>query len=441
MLKNIFFVLIFCFVTLFKFSLIPITFHKDLLSQAAWGEYIYYSGSKGFYSHDIWTFSWPNHPPLTNLYYGYSYKLYRQISLRLHQSLLKINKSELKMPKYIRFVNSFDELASPEEPFPLGFLFSLKIFPIIFDLLIAILIFILAKNYCKKPFLYLLIYLISPFSWYISSLWGQSDQISSFLTIVSFILLSSKPIISILLFYLGISIKPTSIFLLPLFLFILFKNKIDFKKILIGGSICLLINFFIFKSFTESNLYDFIVNTLLPRLFDRPPRLTTNAYNFWHIFALDKGLSDQTKFLFVPASIWSWLFFIIINFLSFKIIKIKKIKSVIAAIFTVSFGSWLFLTNMLDRYSFLGILSALILSIYYPKIFKYWFFLSVIYWLNLFRSWWFPEFLSPLRNLLTAHNYIAGLFLSIGNTLIYFKIIQILLGKNFWPDQVIKNNK
>lgn len=375
-MKKLIIVVVICLALGFRFLLTPATFHQDLLSQASWGEYIFFASSKTFYSHNIWTFSWPNHPPLTSLYYGYCYKLYRQISLKLHQSVVLISKKGLNFNKYYQFVNGFDELVSPEKPFPLGFFLSLKIFPIFFDVSIGLLIFYIAKINYKNSIKYLLIYLVSPFSWYISSLWGQSDQISSFLTIVSFILLSSKPIISILLFYLGISIKPTSIFLLPLFLFILFKNKIDFKKILIGGSICLLINFFIFKSFTETNLYDFIVNTLLPRLFDRPPRLTTNAYNFWHIFALDKGLSDQTKFLFVPASIWSWLFFIIINFLSFKIIKIKKIKSVIAAIFTVSFGSWLFLTNMLDRYSFLGILSALILSIYYQKFLSTGFFLA-----------------------------------------------------------------
>jgi len=433
--------LIILFALFFRFFLSSKTFHQDLLSQAGWGEYIYHAGSKGFYSHSVWTFSWPNHPPLTSLYYGYCYKLYRQLSLRLHQSVLFLNKRGLNWDSYNQFVGSFGQILSPESPYPRGYLLTLKIFPIIFDTLLALLIFFLARNSCNRPLLYVFTYLISPFSWYISSLWGQSDQISAFLTMLSFLILLKYPIFSIILFYLGVSIKPTSIFLLPLFLFILFKNRIGLNKILLGGFICLIINYFIFRAFTDTNLYNFTFNILLPRLFDRPPRLTTNAYNFWHIFALDKGLSDQTKFLFIPANIWSGIFYMIINILAFRIVKVKNNKSIMAAIFIVGFGSWLFLTNMLDRYSFIGIISGLILSIYHPKIIRYWLILSIIYWLNLFRGWWFPEFLSPLKYLLTTNNYIAGLFLSIGNTLCYLKIIQILLGKSFCPDRVIKNKR
>ncbi|MDD3998563.1 MAG: hypothetical protein PHR98_00460 [Candidatus Shapirobacteria bacterium] len=440
-MKKLIIVVVICLAIGFRFLLTPTTFHQDLLSQASWGEYIFFASSKTFYSHNIWTFSWPNHPPLTSLYYGYCYKLYRQISLKLHQSVIFFSKKGVNFNKYYQFVNGFDELVSPEKPFPLGFFLSLKIFPIIFDVLIGLLIFYIAKINYKNSIKYLIIYLVSPFSWYISSLWGQSDQIQAFLTLVSFIYIFKYPVLSIFLFYLGVSIKPTSIFLLPLFLFIILKNKTDFKKILLGGILCFVINYLIFIAFTNTDVYDFTLNTLMPRLFDRPPRLTTNAYNFWHIFTLDKGLSDQTKFLFIPASIWSGLFFIIINFLSFKIIKNKNMKSVVVAIFIVSFGSWLFLTNMLDRYSFIGIISGLILSVYYPKILKYWFMLSIIYWINLFRGWWFPEFLSPLKYLLTTRNYIAGLFLSVGNVFAYIKIIQILLEKSFCPDQVIKNSK
>ncbi len=440
-MKNVYFIIVIIAAFLFRFFLSPITFHQDMLSQAGWGEYISQTGSKGFYSHNIWVFSWPNHPPLTSLYYGFCYKLYLQISLRLHQSILIFNKIGLNEGKYHIFVMSFNRIASPENPYPLGFLISLKIFPIIFDVLLGLLIYYFAIINHKNSIKYLLIYLVSPFSWYLSSLWGQTDQIACFLTIVSFLLLTNNPIISILLFFLGASIKPTSVFLAPLFLFILIKNKVSIKKIIFGVFISVGLNILIFKAFTDVNLIKFTTDILLPRIFDRPPRLTTNAYNFWHIFALDRGWPDQKTFLFLPANIWSGLFYIIINILAFGMIKVKNIKSIIAAIFTISFGSWLFLTNMLDRYSFIGIISGLILSVYYPKILKYWFMLSIIYWINLFRGWWFPEFLSPLKYLLTTRNYIAGFFLSVGNVFAYIKIIQILLEKSFCPDQVIKNSK
>jgi len=226
-----------------------------------------------------------------------------------------------------------------------------------------------------------------------------------------------------------------------LFLFIIIKTKVDFKKILLAGIICLLINYFIFAPFTDTNLISFTFNSLLPRIFDRPPRLTTNAYNFWHIFSLNRDWSDQTHFLFIPANVWSGLLYIAINYIAFKIVQVKNKGSIVAAIFIVSFGSWLFMTNMLDRYSFVGIVAGLILSIYNYKVFKYWLLLSLIYWLNLFRGWWFPEFLWPLKYLLTTNNHLAGLFLSIGNVAAYIRIIQLLFENNFWPAQVIKNKR
>lgn len=440
-MKNFILIITLCLATVFRFLLAPTTFHSDLLSQAGWGEYISQTGSKEFYSHNIWVFSWPNHPPLASLYYGFCYKLYSQISLRLHQSLLLLNKIGISKGCYFDFVISFNKIISPEKPFPLGFLLSLKIFPIVFDILIGLLIYYFAKINHKNSITFLLIYLISPFSFYLSSLWGQTDQITCFLTIVSFFILVDNPIISILLFFLGASIKPTSVFLAPLFLYILIINKISLKKIIIGVSVSLALNILIFKAFTDVNLVKFTTDTLLPRIFDRPPRLTTNSYNFWHIFALDKGWSDQKTFFFIPANFWSGIFYIVINFLAFKIIKVKNIKSIIAGIFIVSFGSWLFLTNMLERYSFVGIITGLLLVIYYPRLFKYWIMLSIIYWLNLLRGWWFPEFLAPLKYIQTTNNYIAGLFLSLGNLLIYLKIVLFLNKENFCPDRVIKNKR
>jgi len=266
-------VIILCLAIIFRFLLAPTTFHSDLLSQAGWGEYISQTGSKGFYSHNIWSFSWPNHPPLTSLYYGFCYRIYLQISLRFHQSLFLFNRIGLSSVRYTKFVNSLNSIVSPEIPFPLGFLLSLKIFPIIFDLLIGLLIYYLAKINHSNPIKFLLIYLISPFSWYLSSLWGQTDQIAGFLTIVSFLLLTNNPIISILLFFLGASIKPTSVFLAPLFLFILIKNKVSLKKIIIGVIISLGLNIMIFRPFSDLNLYKFTTDILLPRMFDRPPKI------------------------------------------------------------------------------------------------------------------------------------------------------------------------
>ena len=87
MKKYLFWLIIFGAI-IFRILMARVTFHQDLLSQASWGEYISQTGTKGFYTHNVWIFSWPNHPPLTSLYYGYCYKVYLRFSLRLHQSLI-----------------------------------------------------------------------------------------------------------------------------------------------------------------------------------------------------------------------------------------------------------------------------------------------------------------------------------------------------------------
>ncbi len=414
---------------LFRLFLCPLNFHPDILSQANWGQNIFEKGAKNFYSRNEWIFSWPNHPPLTSLYYGFCYKIFLQISAHLYHLALILNKLGITQSIILDKIYSFDKLASANMPFPIGYLLCLKIFPIFFDILIGLLFFYIAKKNYKNGYKFLWIYLFSPFSWYISSLWGQTDQMSFYFNILAFLLMLKNPTASILMFFISFSIKPTSIFLLPLFIYILLKNRTSKIDILHGFLISCGLGIYILTRFTDKNLVDFSLNTLIPRIFDRPPRLTTNAYNFWHMFSLDKGLSNLTKFFYIPAIIWGFFAFILINLVSFKIIEKNSPKSIVKAFFIVSFGSWLFLTDMLDRYSFAGIVSGLLLVVMYPNLFWHWLTLSTIYWLNLFRGWWYPNFLSPVKNILVSNNFIAGLFLSFGNTFVYLLILRFLLTK------------
>jgi hypothetical protein len=97
------------------------------------------------------------------------------------------------------------------------------------------------------------------------------------------------------------------------------------------------------------------------------------------------------------------------------------------ALFLVGAGSWLFLTSMNERYFFLGVTSGLFVSLYKPKLFKYWFIMSLIYWLNLYRQWWFPEFLSPLKNVLSVNEGFVGVIISAVNVYLYLKMTSIIL--------------
>lgn len=422
---TLFFVIILFISMIFRLILSPIIFHADLLSQASWGLHVSQTGPSTLYSHNKWIFAWPNHPPLASLAYGYAHQLYLSISLRLHQSLLFIDKYHLPFPyysQYQQFVQEFEPIVSPQIPFSFGFLVSLKIIPIMADLLIAILIYQIASRLRPKPLLYPLLYLCSPFSWYISSLWGQTDQLACFFTLFSFLLLPRQTLLSVVSIFISIMLKPTSLFVAPLFLYLLLRLRPQFLTLLASSVICVFLTFLIFQPFSpDMNIIDFTLNHLLPRLADRPSRLTTNSYNFWHIFVLDQGLSSRFGDIFGLA------IYTLLNLFSFRLLRQITPKTIIASLFIISFGSWLFLTNMLDRYSFLGIISGLVLTIYFSHTLRYWLILSIIFWLNLFRGWWYPGSFYFLKSIMTVNHGLFGIIPSLTNLLVYFLIIKSLL--------------
>jgi len=428
--SKIILVLILSIAFVFRLVLAPKIFNGDLLSQADWGEYVAYRGPMNLYSQNVWVFYWPNHPPLTNIYYGFCFDVFKELSLRLHQSVLLFKKIHIYSRPYFDFVSSFDLRVSPGVPFSLGYMLSLKLFPILADIVFGLVIFILAINNKQNAYKYVLAYLFLPFSWYLSSLWGQTDQLAFLFVFIAFLLVLKYPFWSIILFFVGGSLKPTSIFLVPLYLFILYKSKPKYLFVFWGILFCLILNYFIFTSFTDEGFPKFTFERLLPRLFDKPSRLTTNSFNFWHMFVLQRNVASNTVVFIFSGKVWSLILLSILNIFAFLKFKMLNFKSIAFALFTVSFGSWFFATEMLDRYAFAGIVSGLALTIYYPKLFKYWILISFIFWINLFRGWWYPGQLHLLQNLLEWNNYSIGFLLSLTNFLVYIRMVWLVAREN-----------
>jgi len=374
-------------------------------------------GPNQLYHHQQWTWSWPNDVPLINLYYYSSCRFYYQSLEFLRAStnfIVKYRLAPSHLLWYFDFVRNYNVPVSPSIPFSQNYLTILKLFPILADILIAFILYKLTKSYLLPA-----IFLFSPFSWYISALWGQTDPLAFLFILLSFIFYKT-PSLSSLLFFISFSLKPTSFFLIPLFLYIYFRQKPKLISIIISISLCLLITYITISVFNISP------DKLIQRILNRIDALTINSYNFWHIFVLDHP--PKTSFF---TKTLSFIFYLLLNLQSFKILNKKlDLKSIFSALFIISFGSWLFLTNMLDRYAFIGIVSGLFLCFYYPKILKYWIPLSLIFWLNLFRSWWFPSFLWPLKDILTYRQAFAGLPLSLLNLFFFLKIVHHISIKN-----------
>ncbi|MFA6518436.1 MAG: hypothetical protein WCV93_02165 [Candidatus Shapirobacteria bacterium] len=401
-----------------------VVFHSDILCQAGWGNYIYSNGGTGFYENPVWIFSWPNHPPLMSLMYGAEKWLYWQLIWvipRLANGLYTVFPLEIFRGFYVWGTN-FEALVSPEIPFEQGYLFTMKLLSILADMLIGVLLYSIAKKKTKKPLAWPLVYWLSPFSWYVSSLWGQTDSLAYLFVLTSFLLIPKNFWGSLLSLWLAVSLKPTAVLVVPLFLVIWPMVGLKLKSFLMGAVLVTGLTLaYVIPFSAKQNPLQYSMETVVKKVFYRAEfRLTTNSYNFWHIFTLDKAYNQNQLFFGVSGKLWGLMLFAGCYFLAIK--KLKKgisQEAIFSALFIVSAGGWLFLTNMLERYYYMGVVTGLIITIWNPKLFRPWLLMSLIFWLNLFRHWWYPGFLWPVRWALTAGNYWAGLPLSLVNAGLY----------------------
>jgi hypothetical protein len=171
-----------------------------------------------------------------------------------------------------------------------------------------------------------------------------------------------------------------------------------------------------------------------------PKRLTTseglvtlNAFNFWYIFYPYPSTVgfDTTKFLILTAKYWGIVMFFITTLLSLKIVKNIKLENIYGAIFVAGFGSWLFMTGMHERYSFLAIVALLFYSITQKKYFKYFIILSVIYFLSMFYVFSVPKQLDGVKEIFNWNYQIVPRLLSKNtDSFFYINIPKISLSLN-----------
>ncbi len=411
-----------------RIVLSPLALHDDLVSNAEWGQWIYENGTKGFFENSIWTYSWPTQPPLANLLFGGERHLYQwllEIFRNIGHTIVAYHLAPGHMRWWFNFTVWFDQAKfSPVIVFPKGYIAVMKLLPILADLGIAGILYFVAEKIKKgKGLVYSTIYLLSPFSWYLSSLWGQTDQLAFLFVLIAYVAEFQKiaPFFTPLLFTIGILIKPTSLILLPLFIWIYLKNNHKKTQLILSFFLAFGAFWVTTKAFSGNlNPLFYAKEMLFPKVFLKSEfRVSTNAFNFWRVFIGNKALSDKATFLLLPARIWGVIVFTLLNLFAIKLTKKGDLKRGFSALFIVSAGSYLFMTNMLDRYFFAGILSGLFVCIYYPKLLKYWFVMSLIFWVNLFNQWWYPEWLKPLQTVLTWQEGLVTRILAFSNVAIF----------------------
>ena len=413
--------------------------HEDLIIQSGWGKQANIMGSlKGFYDWDVWNNSYPNHPPLISWLYFIIYPLHSNLMWFLSSLGNFIALHRLAPTKFLwlfDFAKWFGIDKYETSSILSGIILILKQFMIWADLLIGGVIFYVCKKAKVNWKMPVLTYLLLPFSWFLSSAWGQSDQLSFLFLIIAFILLMSKKysVMSPIVYAIAANLKPNCALLLPIFLYVWYKQKQSFWKLLLGGLVAIIFTFWTVSWFTDQNVFVYTFTVLAKRLSTGEGLINYNAFNFWYIFYpfSRPGVLDTSMYWLLSAKNWGWVMVLISTVLSLKVIKKNKLESIFAAMFIAGFGSWLFMTGMHERYSFLAILPLLLFAVYKKKYLKYFLILSTIYTLNLIIAYWPYEICLEIKRVLELNNFLVARILSLANLIIYIRIVFLMFRKKY----------
>lgn len=431
--KGLVVVLIFISTFIFRLAITNTAMHDDILVQSGWGHWIYENKSMyGFYENTNWIYGWPNQPQLISFLYGFGFTIHEWLNTSIVSvgNFIALNHlGASHIPWLYKFSSWFSQEFYSNSPYLRGQLISLKLIPIIADFGLAFLIYFFVKKVSntKKAIFFSLLYLILPFSWYESAIWGQHDQLGFIFLFLAFLSLRNEKwrIFSPLMFLISVCLKTTGLIFTPLFLWLAIGNKKSFIKIVLGTIIAIFMYFILVKLISPNNFIVFNLNLQKQMFFKGDWATYVNSFNFWN---LTTGFLTDSRNIFFGLSykIWGYLIFGIFYIYSFYISQKRDFWSSIKAMFIVGFSGWLFMTTMHERYLFAAIILGLILSVKYKKIFKFWLILSLIFGLNLYYAWWQPEFFSYLKNILEWQGNLISKLLSLMMIGIFIKILKII---------------
>jgi Gpi18-like mannosyltransferase len=241
-------------------------------------------------------------------------------------------------------------------------------------------------------------YLFNPVSIFLSGVWGQTDSLVSLLGLASFFTLwTGRVWISIPLLFLSLYTKPNWGIFIPLYLFLLILKKPNVKKFILGLAISLVLFWATTAPFAKDNLISFSSWLWSQRLLPTASvthKASVGAFNLHTIFLTIDRDSDKTPYLGIPADFLGYVLFLVVNLTTFGYIKKEKLSllSIMVGLFGVGFASYLFMTNMLERYFFQSFTPLIILMFSAPRTLLYGLAINLAVFANIFyaifrRSW------------------------------------------------------
>ena len=246
-------------------------------------------------------------------------------------------------------------------------LFAIKIISIIFDFVLAFFVYRCVRLKYREPteeaipILAALVALLMPTVVLNSAMWGQADAIyTAFLVACLYYLLAGRQAAAFIAFGVAFSVKAQSVFLCPLFLWLLVKEKVDWRYFSLSPAVyvvAILPAWFIGRPLAD----------LLMIYVDQAGKyrhLTMNAPNLYQWI-------PNAYYDFYPVGI-AFAAMVVLGiayFVSKSRVKITADRLVFMATFSVLVMPY-FLPKMHERYFFPADIISIILAFYCPR---YWY--------------------------------------------------------------------
>lgn len=396
-------------------------YHPDLGNHLDWGIKFWQLGPKNFYENLFWQVSWANQPPGTIYLFALMRKIYELIFGLSWWLNLKIS---LFPSTLIPF---FQEKL---------YVTLVKLPSIFADLGIAVLIykFVAGLKNKKLAKTAALVFLFNPISWYNSAVWGQTDAIINFFGLWSFYLFWKKrPIWATFVYFLSLYFKGSLIIFAPLVMILLLKSNFIWWKKIFAVLLPPVIFAYLSLPFVKwMSPVPWLYHLYRDRIFGHQGNmLTANAFNLWAlVFGIDFTRNDVGLFLGLAYKTWGQLLFglTFLPILAILFSKKPEMKLVLWSLVIVSLGSFVFLTNMHERYLYPIFPYLTILIFLFPTLKLFYFLLSLISWLNLYHLWYIPDIfgLKLIYNPLTIKIFsLLNLLLTFWLLLSYFRFLRL----------------
>lgn len=394
----------------------------DLLVHMEWGERYWDLGPKEFYYDEDWYWSRPTQPPLTSLLFAGSYWLYD------HKYRLAELHNLIKIPPAFFIIYFYDW----------GYVLLLKLPAIIADLLLCLLIYKIVGDLTKnknRALIAAAFYLFNPVTILLSSIWGQTESLLALFGVLAFVLPHYKKAwLAIPAFFVCLFIKPTWIITLPLFIVVFILHKPKLRDLLLGSFVAILIFVVTTRVFATGDLLSFAYQKFVVEILPSSKgtsKATISAFNLYSlVFTIDRQLDTQ-KVLLIPARVLGLLAYATINLVALGLLRKKKanLVAIISSLFVVGLGSGLFLTNILERYLFVGFVPLVILIASDTRMVVWGLVINVVFFGNLLWAF-FRRNIGPIDHFFTTNNFLIMRLASLFEVVSYIQIANRLHRKH-----------